>query len=1085
MVLDDNIVEKLLEEKILEGYTLLDEACPSCRYPVVQLEEDSRDEEGNENESERSSRIIPFVPYCVACKAHVAFHDKHLTFLKESPVGSRGTMLLALPTSPLKNGENFPFKSAKPNRKSNKEDAPPADQAYSKSVDAPESRSLGSANIEVIDDEIEATVAPPVSPLKSMLNAFQGFFSTNNANKEKVKSTYDEEDTRDEIATLDGNPVREIHFSGSSTVEDELTVDHEVAATVFRKREDAVQTTSPSDFAERREIGTKVISKKLNEGYFLLPKICNQCELPQMEKDGHVLCVVCPILKEKSRKVQDGVKREADGKLLKASVVKSLIDDATAYTGDDSTIEKKTKANELEKGHAQNQDTLVRKTKILVAEERHLLEEIRKADMARERSNQATRDILTAEKNLERKEMELMEAIQRENNKIKSEARRLAELEALRSERARNPGEGMLADLSAQEQRDIFKEEMKLKNEIEEAKRARDEAAIEAKRLSDEKKALEEASLLQSLEDQATKARLEAEEAMARAQRAMDDVSYAQRSILKKTIAEADASLIAEVENLNRLQAEDYVEAPKLQTPEEVQRERWETLRVEGRSIMNRRMLAGWILLPELCSGNECHNCPLLSKSGTTYCVVCGGSGNGLDGAYKEELTKELNAEYKLPSIGRLSYNPLLPSSLSTTLPTSSHTDQSSIQTDKPTSQREDVRKEISKKILQGFKLLDMTCPTCEMPLLTDMNNKSEHCVLCGTVPVVAPVSHSFTEAKSSRDHEGEHSDDKSNYENQNDDKHTEDKNDDHDQENIPGVVVKQSNGLGGDRGSLLRNEKDEAAAKNEGPLENSTDQANNAGFPSVQEMAYQNPYTHILAASSRDTKLGSDPPALKGNPFRNHKATDVEGICATQHKHILPPRPDTVNRARARPARPQTGRSDDGDSALGLFVPPNFSLNDEGSLVELIGNVRAWNEKIEKKRISPRRSHRLPSPGMTAVDPTTGMLYLRGQEPPERRRSTKTRSPRDMTGSRKCVIYGGPVGMSESLSFEDGSVNTEAIDKLLYKIEKTKLELLNKKCTAGSSRMTKLLSNLRSAAEAMQRYDSRVCGYEHVSETK
>jgi uncharacterized Zn finger protein (UPF0148 family) len=49
-------------------------------------------------------------------------------------------------------------------------------------------------------------------------------------------------------------------------------------------------------------------------------------------------------------------------------------------------------------------------------------------------------------------------------------------------------------------------------------------------------------------------------------------------------------------------------------------------------------------------------------------------------------------------------------------------------------SKRTIVSKEIGKRMLQGWKLLNLTCPTCLMPLMIDENDEHEICVLCGLV---------------------------------------------------------------------------------------------------------------------------------------------------------------------------------------------------------------------------------------------------------------------------------------------------------------------------------------------------------------
>lgn len=55
----------------------------------------------------------------------------------------------------------------------------------------------------------------------------------------------------------------------------------------------------------RRNIATKVIAKKMIEGYFIIETACTNCGMPLMELDGAVDCVVCPELAESSEKLQE------------------------------------------------------------------------------------------------------------------------------------------------------------------------------------------------------------------------------------------------------------------------------------------------------------------------------------------------------------------------------------------------------------------------------------------------------------------------------------------------------------------------------------------------------------------------------------------------------------------------------------------------------------------------------------------------------------------------------------------------------------------------------------------------------------
>ena len=75
----------------------------------------------------------------------------------------------------------------------------------------------------------------------------------------------------------------------------------------------------------------------------------------------------------------------------------------------------------------------------------------------------------------------------------------------------------------------------------------------------------------------------------------------------------------------------------------------WAKLRQMSRSNMKSKMLQGWTMLTDYCEGKECKYSPLMSfKGGEKICVVCDGSGSGLDGVYDRtaEKVKDEDKEY-------------------------------------------------------------------------------------------------------------------------------------------------------------------------------------------------------------------------------------------------------------------------------------------------------------------------------------------------------------------------------------------------------------------------------------------------------
>jgi len=223
-----------------------------------------------------------------------------------------------------------------------------------------------------------------------------------------------------------------------------------------------------------------------------------------------------------------------------------------------------------------------------------------------------------------------------------------------------------------------------------------------------------------------------------------------QNYILAEIIAKGEAKTIAEVESIVRSEAEDYHEREVCRSNSQLLRERWELLRVEGKSVMTRRLIAGWKMLPRTCSGKECQKSPLLKKGRIEECVVCGGSGNGVDGVYVETLSLSATSEdgdYDAPVVLSPNNDGREPKAETTSLAPKSV---QQIHEDFEV-KREKVSKEIGKRMLQGWTLLDMSCPKCVMPLLTDENGENEICVLCGVVGQLSPEDETLPEKASDK----------------------------------------------------------------------------------------------------------------------------------------------------------------------------------------------------------------------------------------------------------------------------------------------------------------------------------------------
>ena len=479
------------------------------------------------------------------------------------------------------------------------------------------------------------------------------------------------------------------------------------------------------------------------QGYTLKETQCGKCGMPLMEYHDNLECVVCPALMKKARKKLKEKQRLAEQK---------------------DRMERKIQEAKGERALAEEADEHARllaiqeeeSTKIaaLEAEEQRLLAEAR-ARPERVSSPRSSADKLRQENDVKIAEGKKADEANRRKEELEliEETRRLEQIE---QHRAASKGEQMRQDLLLQEARRLQVEKVRREEEIKKLEEARLEEQLEQKRHEEELRVAEEANLLESLEREAAEKAKAAEEAIAKAKAALATVTSARRDIIAQTIAMAEAEAIAEAEGIIKAEREDYKAPIVLPTKADLKREHWETLRQEGRSVMTRRVMAGWTLLAEFCSGVECENSPLLTNGHRKECVVCGGSGNGHDGVYldqesvneqdglstvNEDVVTEASTRATLP-------RPITPPTENLAAlaeeakalaasPTANRTVQQ-LQEDFE-SKRNMVSKEIGRRMIQGWTLLDASCPHCVMPLMADTEGNGEICVLCG---LISRVSH-------------------------------------------------------------------------------------------------------------------------------------------------------------------------------------------------------------------------------------------------------------------------------------------------------------------------------------------------------
>ena len=218
--------------------------------------------------------------------------------------------------------------------------------------------------------------------------------------------------------------------------------------------------------------------------------------------------------------------------------------------------------------------------------------------------------------------------------------------------------------------------------------RLREEAEATERILNNELKFLEDNLANRSLDDAELKA--------------AQDATDAARELL--VLAELRAVAAARKEQDERhAYAQD---AAHLLTPAAPQSmSYWKILRDDASSQLSRRMMQGWVMTSNHCEGVQCQQAPLLSSSsGQIFCVVCGGSGNGEDGAYKS-IQVAPSDDYTVATFDD----------------------------DTVVARRNEATALIGQKLMTGaYAIANQKCDQCNIPLMTDIMNGGLECVVCG-----------------------------------------------------------------------------------------------------------------------------------------------------------------------------------------------------------------------------------------------------------------------------------------------------------------------------------------------------------------
>lgn len=117
--------------------------------------------------------------------------------------------------------------------------------------------------------------------------------------------------------------------------------------------------------------------------------------------------------------------------------------------------------------------------------------------------------------------------------------------------------------------------------------------------------------------------------------------------------------------------------------------------------------------MPEYCNGRMCNFTPLITKGSAVKCVVCEGSGNGRDGFYNEGNSDAVLDDTRSFVSKRNRFN-----RISTSTAVSSPG-------------RRVANKEVGRRMMDGWQLLDSPCSECQMPLMCETYGSPEVCVFC------------------------------------------------------------------------------------------------------------------------------------------------------------------------------------------------------------------------------------------------------------------------------------------------------------------------------------------------------------------
>eukprot|EP00522_Entomoneis_paludosa_P012336 CAMPEP_0172453996 /NCGR_PEP_ID=MMETSP1065-20121228/11110_1 /TAXON_ID=265537 /ORGANISM="Amphiprora paludosa, Strain CCMP125" /LENGTH=1418 /DNA_ID=CAMNT_0013206253 /DNA_START=72 /DNA_END=4328 /DNA_ORIENTATION=- len=334
-LVDEDRIEELLSEKLMQGFLLLERACPRCVTPLVKQEQAIRDIKKRQD----INSPIPGVPFCVSCRAHIMTDERDIVRLQKHYHGQalQGRILVDFeknPTKSLIDDETVATEaSSVPGSHDNSRDDVEAIRAEMTTPAAKQGREHR-PNIQFADVEEIELICSRNDAVGGGENVLAHAMSDNESAVVSVMNSFDE----NEVSPSSHNS--KLVVKAAPTVETERsTPTSAVSKTVVKScslvteatesttspkgdGEDApsrgIDPPSPSDrlpssqddehwpsFDERKMIATKILSVKMLQGHRLLQKQCRKCSMPMTECQGETDCVVCPVLHSRVMKAKE------------------------------------------------------------------------------------------------------------------------------------------------------------------------------------------------------------------------------------------------------------------------------------------------------------------------------------------------------------------------------------------------------------------------------------------------------------------------------------------------------------------------------------------------------------------------------------------------------------------------------------------------------------------------------------------------------------------------------------------------------------------------------------------------------------